>query len=104
MTSTRIGLRPLRLPRGELDRLEDRSRLADALVVLALGLCVDDGPAARLNVDLSVLDHHCADVDGGVEVAGEAQIADRSTVGAALMRLELVDDLHRTDLRRPGER
>ena len=57
-------------------------------------------PRAGLHVRDVVLDHDRADVDAGVEVAGVAQIADRAAVEAALHRLELVDDLHRPDLRR----
>ncbi len=50
------------------------------------------------------LQHDGADADAGVEVAGVGQVADRAAVGAALDRLELVDDLHRADLRRAGQR
>ena len=52
----------------------------------------------------AVLDHHRADVDRGIEVAVPGEVADRAAVGAALVRLELVDDLHRPHLWRPGER
>ena len=67
---------------------------------LVVGLGVGDGAAAGLDVGDAVLEHHRADVDAGVEVAGVAQVADRAAVAAALDRLELVDDLHRADLRR----
>ena len=75
-------------------------RLGHRLLVLVVGLGVGDGAAAGLDVGDAVLDHDGADVDAGVEVAGVAQVADRAAVAAALDRLELVDDLHRADLRR----
>ena len=78
--------------------------LAHRLLVLVVGLGVGDGAAAGLDVRDAVLDHDRADVDAGVEVAGVAEVADRAAVAAALDRLELVDDLHRADLRRAGER
>ena len=52
----------------------------------------------------AVLDDDGADVDRGVEVAVPGEVADRAAVGAALDRLQLVDDLHRPHLRRPGQR
>ena len=61
-------------------------------------------PRAGLHVRDAVLDHDRADVDAGVEVARVAQVADRAAVEAALRRLELVDDLHRADLRRARQR
>ena len=61
-------------------------------------------PAAGLHVRDAVLDDDGADVDAGVEVARVGQVADRAAVGAALDRLELVDDLHRADLRRARQR
>ena len=78
--------------------------LATRLLVLVGGLRVGDGAAAGLHVGDAVLDHDRADVDAGVEVAGVGQPADRAAVAAALDRLELVDDLHRADLRRARER
>ena len=97
-------LRPVRLLAGQLDGAEDRLRLVDRLVVLVGRLGVGDGAAARLDVDLAVLDDDGADVDRGVEVAVPGEVADRAAVGAALDRLQLVDDLHRPHLGRAGER
>ena len=74
--------------------------LVDRLLELVGGLGVGDRAAAGLDVRAAVLDHDRADVDAGVEVAGVAEVADRAAVAAALDRLELVDDLHRADLRR----
>ena len=83
---------------------EDRLRLVHRLAVLEVGLGVRDRAAARLDVGDAVLDDDGADVDRGVEVAVEAEVADRAAVGAALVGLELVDDLHRAHLRRARER
>ena len=57
-------------------------------------------PPPGLHVHLAVLDQGRADVDAGVEVAGVGEVAHRATVGRPLDGLELVDDLHRPDLRR----
>src|SRR5947208_991122 len=45
-----------------------------------------------------------ADVDTGVEVARVGEVPDGAAIRAAAIRLELVDDLHRTDLRSARER
>ncbi len=74
------------------------------LADLVVGVGVGDDAAAGLDVDAAVLDQRGADVDAGVEVAAVGQVADRAAVGTALGRLELVDDLHRADLRRSRER
>ena len=47
---------------------------------------------------------HRADRDVQRHRAVEADVADRPGVDAARRRLQLVDDLHRPDLRRPGDR
>jgi hypothetical protein len=47
--------------------------------------------------------HDRADRDAGVEVAGVRHVAHGTAVGATLGRLELVDDLHRPDLRRAAQ-
>ena len=78
--------------------------LRERFAVLVRGVRVGHHAGAGLQVRDVVLDHDRADVDAGVEVAGVAQIADRAAVEAALHRLQLVDDLHRPDLRRAGER
>ena len=50
------------------------------------------------------VDDHRADGDGGVEVAGEVDVADHAGVRAPLDRLEVVDDLHGPHLGRAGHR
>src|SRR3954451_15613710 len=100
MTSARMGSGsgPVRLGRGKLDRAEDRLRLLERFTVLVVGLGVGDRPASRLHVNLAVLDDDRADVNRRVEAAVEAEVADGAAVGTALVRLELVDDLHRPNL------
>ena len=80
------------------------ARLGARLLVLVVGLGVGDGAAAGLHVRDAVLDDDGADADAGVEVARVGEVADRAAVGAALDRLELVDDLHRADLRGARQR
>ena len=51
----------------------------------------------------AVLDDSCADRDSSVHVAGEVEIADRSRVHAATVRLKLGNDLHCAYLRCAGD-
>ena len=89
---------------GQPDRVHHGARLGLRLALLVAGVGVGDDPAAGLQVGRAVAHERRADVDAGVEVAGVGQVADRPAVGAALDRLELVDDLHRADLGRARER
>src|SRR3954463_8693744 len=107
MTSTRmvttggaefVGSWPVRLFAGKLDGAEDRLCLVDGLVVLVRRVRVGDGSAPRLYVNAAVLHHDGADVDRRVEIAIPGQVADRATVGASFVRLQLVDDLHGSHL------
>src|SRR4051794_5077025 len=98
------SLWPLRLPDGELNRAHHAARLRARLLVLVVRLGVGDRAAAGLDVGGAVLADDGADADAGVEVARVAEVADRAAVRAALDRLELLDDLHRPDLRRAGQR
>jgi hypothetical protein len=59
---------------------------------------------AGLHVQRVVLDDAGADGDGHVHVAGKAEVAAGAAVDAALDGFELVDDLHRADLGRAGQR
>ena len=61
-------------------------------------------PAPACSARALRADEHGADGDGGVEVAGEVDVADDAGVGPALDRLELVDDLHGPHLRRAAHR
>src|SRR5581483_10128738 len=62
-----------------------------------------DDAGSGLDVRDAVTQQRGADRDGGVGVPGEVQVADAAAVQAAPGRFELVDDLHRAGLRRPGE-
>ena len=60
-------------------------------------------PAPASHARTTVAPHHRADRDRGVEVAREVDVPDHSRVGAALGRLERVDDLHRPHLGRAAD-
>ena len=76
-----------------------RLGLVDALLELGLGVAVVDDAAAGLDVEGAVLHHRGAERDADVHVAAGGEVADAAAVDAALLGLELVDDLHRADLR-----
>ena len=67
------------------------------------GFEVGDDAGAGLHVDLAVLHHRGAEHDAGVHRAVGGEIADAAGIGAALLLLQLVDDLHRAHLRRAGD-
>src|SRR5205814_3556021 len=88
---------------GESERLEHRLRLGFGLRELARRIRIGDDPGACLHGHAIRKDHRRPDRDRGVEVDGApAHVAHCAGIGAAAFRLELVDDLHRADLRRPG--
>src|SRR6266550_1186499 len=88
---------------GEGERLEDRLRLRFSLRELARRIGIGDDPGARLHGHAIRQHHRRADRDRGVEVdRAPAHVAHRTGVRAAALGLELVDDLHRAHLRRPG--
>src|SRR5512144_1711565 len=100
------GLLPLALglalgePGRLLGRPQQGAGLAAALLVFRLGVAVGDDAAARLHVKRAVLDDRGAQRDAGVDLAVRRDVADAATVDAAPLRLQLVDDLHRPNLRR----
>ena len=80
------------------------ARLRLGLLPFELGHRIGDDAGRRLHVQHPVLDDAGADRDRHVHVAGVAQVAAGAAVDAALDGLELVDQLHRPDLGRAGER
>lgn len=54
--------------------------------------------------DFSVLFIGDPDSDTGVQISGEIDVADRTSVNAALVVFQFADELTGTDLRSPGER
>src|SRR3990172_606415 len=68
--------------------------LVQALLVLPLGDAVVDDAGPGLDMGHAILEDDGADGDGGVHVAGEADVAHRPGVGATALRLQLGDDLH----------
>ena len=65
---------------------------------------VGDDAAADVHAQLVAVDHADADRDRELERAARAEVAERAAVRAAPRGLELVDQLHRADLRRAGDR
>ena len=64
---------------------------------LAFGIGVVDDPAARLHMNLAVLEDGGAQRDAGIHVATRAEIPDAAGIDAARMRFELGDDFHRAN-------
>ncbi len=67
------------------------------------GFEVRDDAGAGLHVDFSVLHHRRAEHDAGVHRPVGGEIADAARIRPALLLFELVDDLHRANLRRAGD-
>src|SRR5690606_38764677 len=84
----------------QLRGAQHRARLVLGLLPLVLGNRVGDDARGSFDVERAVLDDRGADRDREVEVADERDVAAGAAVQAAPGRLELVDDLHRADLRR----
>src|SRR5262245_56554348 len=89
---------------SEFESLDERTGLIPCLFVLRRRIRVDDDARARLYVRAPVRHDDRANGDAEVQVAGEVQISDGACVESAPRGLELLDDLHRTDLRRTGDR
>src|ERR1700737_4276082 len=85
--------------RGE--RLQQRGRFIAGLEEFFLRDRVGNDAGGGLTRRVAILYHHGSNRDAGVEIAGEAQVTDRPGVDAPPLPLELGDDLHRADLRRP---
>ena len=72
--------------------------------MLGLRVGVGNDAGTRLHRCAAVRrDEHRADGDGGIEVAGEVEVADHARIRSASRRLELIDDLHRPHLRRSAD-
>ena len=69
--------------------------LLSVSLLFAGGHAVGHDAGAGLDVGLVVVDDEGSQGDAGVHVAGEIDVADRAGIGAAAVRLQLVDDLHR---------
>src|SRR6516225_6030800 len=77
---------------------EQRFGLVDAFLLLALGVGIGDDAGAGLDIHHAVLDQRRTQHDAAVELACGGEIAHRSGIEPALVRFELVDDLHRPHL------
>src|SRR6476661_7964933 len=76
-----------------LGRAEQGLGLVHAFLLFGLRIGIGDDPGAGLHVHATVLDERRAQHDRGVHVAGGGEIADRAGIEAALLLLQLVDDL-----------
>src|SRR5258708_14993297 len=90
--------RGAREPLGFLGGTEQRLGLVDAFLLLGLGIGIGDDAGASLDIHRAVLDQRRAQHDAAVELARSREITHRSGIEPALVRFELVDDLHRPHL------
>src|SRR5687767_12605510 len=98
------GLR-LALVRGALlQELQHRRRLVEGLLVLVFEARVGHDAAAGPEADHAARVDQRADRDVQVHAAVEADVADGPAINPAALRLQLLDDLHRAQLGRPGDR
>ena len=68
----------------------------------SFGIRVGDDAGAGSDENFFAFHHDGADDDAGVEIAVVAEVADGAGVKAALLRLQLADNLHGADFRRAG--
>ncbi len=81
------------------DGAEKGLRLVDGFHILVGGIGIGDDSGSGLDVGFAVLQQAGPERDAGIMRSVEAEITDRTRVGAALVFLHRVDDLHRPDLR-----
>src|ERR1700736_2449497 len=79
---------------------DDRARLVERLFEFALGHGIRYDPGACLNIGMSSFGHERAQPDTGIQIAREIQIKNRASIDPAAGRLELIDNLHGSDLGR----
>ena len=95
---------------GQVDRSTECRRLVEGLLPLRAGIRVQDDTRPRLQMDrpgsvaLPGGDHHRPQRDRDVQVTDQVDRTDPARIGSAAHRLELVDDLHRPDLRSSAHR
>src|SRR5205809_7428149 len=82
----------------------ERAGLVLRLAPFVLRNRIGDDPGGGLHVEPAILHYAGANGDGEIEVAVEAEVTRRARVDAALLGLELVDDLHRAHLGRARDR
>ncbi len=87
----------------QANRLDHPLRLAERFSVLRLRVGVGDDAGAGLEEDLPVPDQHRPDRDAEIHVAVVAEVPHGAAVRPPAGGLQLRDDLHRPDLRRPGQ-
>ncbi len=77
--------------------------LVHAFLLLGGRIGIVDNSRARLHMHSPVLHDGGAQHDAGIHLAARTEIADAAGIGAALLLLQLVDDLHRPHLRSAGD-
>src|SRR5688572_28971920 len=83
--------------------LDQRARLVPRLLVLGGRVRVGDDARSGLDAGDAVADGDGANRDAEIEVAGEVEVADGAGIDVAAGGLELREDLHGADLRRPRD-
>src|SRR5262249_8705039 len=73
---------------------EQRFGLVDAFLLLELGVGIGDDAGAGLDIHHAVFDQRRAQHDAAVELTRGGEIPHRPGIEPALVRFELVDDLH----------
>src|SRR3954470_972043 len=86
------------------DGIHHGHRLVDRLLVFARWIGVGHDARAGLQISPAVFQDNRAQRDATIQRPVEPEIADGAGVTTALIRLELVDDLHRPDLWSAGDR
>src|SRR5579859_4615301 len=81
-------------------RFEHGARLVHGLLVFGTRNGVSDDARAGLKVGELISHQNSADDDAGIEIAGEIEIEDGTTVEAAARGFKLVDNFHGADFGR----
>ena len=108
MPLQKVVAHPLLVAQG-LDQLEGRIdlgeevRLQQALLVFGLLLGVGDDAAANAHLAALAVEHHGADRDVELGVAGRRNMADGAGIDAAGVPFDLANDLHGAHLGRAGD-
>jgi len=83
--------------------LEHSLGLVEGFLIFRIGVGIGDDPRPGLNEDTVILKQQGPNGNPEIQIAAEAEIAHRPAVGTPLIRFQLLDNLHRPDLGRPGQ-
>src|SRR5687767_9900791 len=90
-------------PRRQAEGLEHGPRLGLGLTLLGGRIRIRHDAGARLDGGAAALEGHRTYGDAEIEVAPQVDVTQRAAVEAPARGLQLVDDLHGADLRRPRQ-